>query len=129
FDSEGGAGEWAIGLNSTQVEALEIIGPHASTCQRPLCRAISHLGIALPLFQHPPLFDAGANGDPLVARVDHLFQIFVRDHLVRQLRASTQDNASPLRSAHSPLLKTTQAFVPPKPNELDNTTRMSAFRA
>ena len=40
-----------------------------------------------PFFENAPFFDAGAHGDPLVAGVDHLFQVMVGDDFRRQFGA------------------------------------------
>src|SRR5690606_20428450 len=81
---------------------VDLVGRDARGLDRPQRGLVGQVAGGLPFGGHPALADAGTRTDPLVAGVDHLGQVVIGDHLLRQVAAGSGDaRIDPLAHAYS----------------------------
>ena len=68
-------------------DEVESLGFHAGILEGHAGRALCEVRCRLVLARHAALMDARALDDPLVTRVDHLLEVFIRDDLLRHVPA------------------------------------------
>ena len=97
LDEVGRRGKRHVGARRADDDKVDVLGHEVRALERLLRGAHREVGCHLALFGDVPLADAGALHDPLVRRVDQLFEVGVGQDVLRRVRADT-DDLGPLHS-------------------------------
>ena len=87
----GGAGKHQVGRGGGDQQQVDVVGLQARNLERRACRMSSQIAGEFTLGGNMPLADAGAFDDPLIVRIDQLFEIGVGEDAGRQIAAGAEN--------------------------------------
>src|SRR5690606_1250918 len=83
-------------------DQVDLLGQDAGRLDRLQRGLVAQVAGGLPFGGHPALADTSTRTDPLVAGIDHLGQVVIGNHLLRQVAAGSGDaRIDPLAHAYS----------------------------
>src|SRR5262249_30916879 len=91
LDDVAGAGEEHVRGGGPYDDEVDVLGHEVGALERLVGRPDGEIGRGLALVDDPPLADAAALNDPLVAGLDHPLEIGVAQHALRSVRAHPDD--------------------------------------
>src|SRR5229473_3585350 len=93
LDSAGHGRKWTVGRRGADEDNVEVCRRDARGVKRAARRFRRDLKCRGTRLRDVPLVDASALGDPLVRGIHHLFEVEVRDYLLRRVGAHPGDGA------------------------------------